>query len=69
MGIRARGVPVIALAGYIGEGVSELYSEGIDAIFGIVPGADNIDALLKKGCSNVERTCENIGRLLKIARA
>lgn len=66
---KAQGVPVIALAGYIGEGVSELYSEGIDAIFGIVPGADNIDALLKNGCSNVERTCENIGRLLKIARA
>ena len=66
---KAQGVPVIALAGYIGEGVSELYSEGIDAIFGIVPGAENIDALLKNGCSNVERTCENIGRLLKIARA
>jgi len=66
---KSHGVPVIALAGYIGDGVKELYPEGIDAIFGIVPGADTLEALLQKGPENIQRTCENIGRLLKLASA
>ncbi|WNS44182.1 glycerate kinase [Paenibacillus sp. MMS20-IR301] len=63
---KAAGKPVIALAGYIGEGIETLYSEGIDAIFGIVPGASSLDRLLAEGPANVERTCENIARLLKL---
>ncbi|MFZ4832592.1 glycerate kinase [Rouxiella sp. Mn2063] len=66
---RSHGVPVIALAGYIGAGVNELYSEGIDAIFGIVPGAASIETLLAQGPENIARTCENIGRLLKLSPA
>ena len=31
--------PVISLAGYLGEGIDSLYSEGFTAIFGIIPGA------------------------------
>ncbi|GAB6928921.1 glycerate kinase [Paenibacillus sp. JCM 10914] len=57
---------VIALAGYIGEGAEVLHEEGIDAIFGIVPGAAAIEQLLADGPTNVARTCENIGRLLKL---
>lgn len=63
---KEKDVRVIALAGYIGEGVEVLYEEGIDTIFGIVPGASEIDKLLADGPRNVERTCENIGRLLKL---
>lgn len=64
---KLEGKKVIALAGYIGEGVEVLYEEGIDAIFGIVPGASDIEKLLADGSKNVERTCENIGRILKLA--
>ncbi|GAK38962.1 glycerate kinase [Paenibacillus sp. TCA20] len=64
---KLEGKKVIALAGYIGEGVEVLYEEGIDAIFGIVPGASDIEKLLAEGPQNVERTCENIGRILKLA--
>ncbi|MCM3783426.1 glycerate kinase [Neobacillus mesonae] len=64
---KQEGKKVIALAGYIGEGVEALYEEGIDAIFGIVPGASDIEKLLVDGPKNVERTCENIGRILKLA--
>lgn len=64
---KLEGKKVIALAGYIGEGVEVLYEEGIDAIFGIVPGASDIEKLLVEGPQNVERTCENIGRILKLA--
>lgn len=60
--------PVIAIAGYIGEGIDSLYEIGIDTVFGIVPGAADIEKLLKDGPKNVERTCENIARLLRISQ-
>ncbi|MEK5478546.1 glycerate kinase [Paenibacillus sp. FSL R5-0407] len=62
---KEEGKKVIAVAGYIGEGIDTLYAEGIDAVFGIVPGAAELDKLLAEGPENVERTCENIARVLK----
>lgn len=59
------GKKVIAIAGYIGEGIDALYEEGIDAVFGIVPGAGDLEKLLAEGPQNVERTCENIARVLR----
>ena len=56
--------PVISLAGYLGEGIDSLYSEGFNAIFGIIPGACDLSTALKNGPSNVARTTENIVRLL-----
>ena len=56
--------PVISLAGYLGEGIDSLYSEGFIAIFGIIPGACDLSTALKNGPSNVARTTENIVRLL-----
>lgn len=61
------GKKVIAIAGYIGEGIDTLYGEGIDAVFGIVPGASELDKLLAEGPRNVERTCENIARVLQFS--
>ncbi|CAI6080197.1 Glycerate 2-kinase [Paenibacillus sp. JJ-100] len=63
---KAAGKPVIAIAGYIGEGIDTLYAEGIDAVFGIVPGAAGLEQLLQEGPANVERTTENIARVLKL---
>ncbi|AXY55701.1 glycerate kinase [Acinetobacter chinensis] len=56
--------PVIALAGYVGEGIEELYDEGFTAIFGIVDGACDLQTALKNGEKNLERSCENIARLI-----
>ncbi len=56
---------VIAIAGCIGEGIEELYDKGIDAIFGIIPELAPLDQTLKNGPKNIERTCENISRVLK----
>ena len=58
--------PVIAFAGYVGEGIEELYNEGFSAIFGIVDGACDLPAALKNGEKNLERTCENIARALGV---
>ena len=57
--------PVIACAGYVGEGIEELYQEGFSAIFGIMDGAGDLQTALKNGEKNLERTCENIARILK----
>lgn len=56
--------PVIAFAGYIGQGIEELYEEGFTAIFGIVDGACDLQTALKNGEKNLERCCENVVRLI-----
>ena len=56
---------MIACAGYIGEGIEELYDKGFTAIFGIVDGACDLPTALENGERNLERSCENIARLLK----
>lgn len=58
--------PVFACAGYIGEQVEVLYDEGMTAIFGILDKAGSLDAALKSGEANLERTVENIVRVLCI---
>ncbi len=57
-------IPVIALAGKVGEGIEELYPLGITAVFGIIPGIVSLEDALAEGAVNVERTMENIARLI-----
>lgn len=59
--------PVIALAGRVGNDIDVLYDKGIDAIFGIMRGVTSIEESLVKGPENVEKTSENIIRLLNIS--
>jgi len=56
--------PVIAFAGYVGEGIEELYDEGFTAIFGIVDGACDLQIALKNGEKNLERCCESVMRII-----
>lgn len=57
--------PCFALAGFIGDGIEVLYEEGMTAIFGIQSKAQNLSEALQDGEINVERTTENIARLLR----
>lgn len=59
--------PVIALAGRVGNDIDVLYDKGIDAIFGIMRSVTSIEEALVKGPENVEKTSENIIRLLNIS--
>lgn len=61
-------VPVIALAGRVGDDIDDLYGReiGIDAVFCIMQGACNIEDALKDGKINVKKTSENIARLIKM---
>ena len=66
---RASGIPVIALAGCLGEGAEKVYDHGIDALFTIVQGPVNLQEALKAGYSNLVKTSENIARTLKLGQA
>ena len=57
-------IPVIALAGKVGEGIEELYPLGITAVLGIIPGIVSLEDALVEGATNVERTMENIARII-----
>lgn len=58
--------PVLAFAGRIGDQTEVLYDKGIDAIFGIMPGAALLEDALKQGQENLERTAENVARLIML---
>ena len=53
---KRHGKPVIAVAGHIGTGIDELHEVGIDAVFGIAPGAASLSELLADAAANVTRT-------------
>lgn len=59
-------IPVIALAGCVGEGIDSLYDENFTAIFGILRKACKLEEALKEGKTGVTLTTENIARLLKV---
>lgn len=59
-------IPVIALGGRVDSNIEKLYELGINAVFGILPGVETLNEALKNGKENVERTTENICRVIKI---
>ena len=63
---KRHGKPVIAVAGHIGTGIDELHEVGIDAVFGIAPGAASLSELLADAAANVTRTTEQVVRTLQL---
>ncbi|NMM98493.1 glycerate kinase [Bifidobacterium olomucense] len=61
-------IGVIALAGYVGSGIGPLYDLGIDAIFGIAPGATTLAQALADGPRNLARAAENVARLIALSQ-
>jgi len=61
---KAENKPVIAIAGFIGTDIESLY-DTFDAIFGIVPGVMTMAEAMQTASRNVERTVEQIVRLLE----
>ena len=59
-------IPTIAFAGRIGDDVEELYKHGINSIVGILQGVTNLDEALRNGSENIQKTSENIARILNI---
>ncbi|CAH0343954.1 glycerate kinase [Bacillus sp. CECT 9360] len=59
-------IPVIAIAGSIGSNYEAVYDHGIDAVFSIVNEITTLEAALENGKLNMEKTAENVARLLRI---
>lgn len=56
------GVPVIALAGSVGEGIDVLYKHGIHAVFSMVNGPMPLSAAMKDAAALLEQAAEQIVR-------
>ncbi|MGL5414716.1 MAG: glycerate kinase [Clostridium sp.] len=59
-------VKVIAFGGKVEEGSENLYEVGIDGMFSILRGVTDLDTALKNGEKNLEKTVENVVRILNI---
>lgn len=56
-----RGIPVIALAGSLGDDVEDLVAAGMTAVLSVVPGAVDLDEALRSAATNLERTAAALG--------
>ena len=59
-------IPVIAIAGCVGDDIESLYDENFTAIFGILRKVCTLEEALEQGQAGVASTTENIARLLKL---
>ncbi|WP_294376218.1 glycerate kinase [uncultured Clostridium sp.] len=62
---KKHGVPVIAFGGKVSDDADNLFDEGIIALFSIMRGVESLDNALKNGAHNLEKTVENVMRVLK----
>lgn len=60
-------VPVIAIAGTLGEGYAQLYEQGLTAAFSICPGPIPLADALQQGTTLIENVAENAGRMWRAA--
>jgi glycerate kinase len=61
-------IPVIAIAGSIGDGYEKVHEEGIGSVFSIVPGIVSLEEALHRGPLYVENLMYNLGKVLNIKR-
>jgi len=65
---RRHGVPVVAVAGSLGEDYDALYEQGLAAAFSLVPGPLSLEEALAQAEVLLERTARDIGRLWRTAK-
>lgn len=61
----ARGVPVIAISGSLGEGYELLYQQGITACFAAVQDVSSLEVAMAHAAENLAQATENVFRLIK----
>ncbi|UOK59238.1 glycerate kinase [Bacillus sp. OVS6] len=59
-------IPVIAIAGSIGDGYEKVHEEGISSVFSIVPGIVSLEEALNRGPLYVENLMFNLGQVLNL---
>lgn len=66
---RAAGVPVLALAGSLGEDYQALYAAGIDAAFALSPGPQSLEQAMTSTAAELQARAGDLARLWRMARA
>lgn len=66
---RAAGVPVIALAGSLGEGYQRVYEAGIGAAFSLAPGPVSLEQAMAEAEQQLQSRAVDIARLWRLAAA
>ncbi|MDG1581362.1 glycerate kinase [Pseudomonas sp. GOM6] len=65
----AAGVPVIALAGSLGEGYQAVYEAGIDAAFSLSAGPQSLEQAMAGAAAALEARACDLARVWRMARA
>ncbi len=63
---KQKGIPVIAIAGCLGEGHEKVYAEGIDAVFPVIPALSDHTTILENASENIRRTAANVMRVMML---
>jgi glycerate kinase len=66
---KQQGVPVIGLAGSIGENIECLYKEGFSAIFSIVNRPISLDHAMRQAASLLETTAAQVARTVHVGQS
>jgi len=63
------GVPVVCLAGGLGDGHGDVYTHGIDCVMSVVPGPMALEECMEKGAELVEAATVRLCKLVKVGMA
>jgi glycerate kinase len=62
------GVPVVGLAGSVGEGVEPLFEQGFSSIFSIVNGPMDLDRAMQQAADLLRRASHQVARTIRMAQ-
>ena len=63
---KRHGVPVVCLAGGLGDGADDVLAKGIDALASVVPQAMPLEEAMARGAELVEAAAARMARLLRV---
>lgn len=59
-------VPVVVLAGSLGEGADAVKSKGVSALFSVVPGPCSLEQALLSARENIRQTAKNVAAVISL---
>ena len=65
---KKHGIPVIGIAGVLGDGVEAVHQHGIDAVFSILPALAPLAEVLERGEHNLYACARNIACAIKLGQ-
>jgi glycerate kinase len=62
------GVPAVAIAGSVGQGIESLYAHGLGAVWSIVNSPMTLHEAMREAAPLMERAAEQMVRTLSLSR-